>query len=169
MSLVRIEGLAKVQDRSSFDCGKPTYNDYLKKLARQHQSLGFAQTFVAIAGENPQVLGYISLAMGSVRLRDADPDVIAKMPKHPIPVLHVARLATSLEFAGRGIGALLLSHAADLAKVAAEYMGVYALELIADDEAAYQYYLKRGFLPLKGGSMHLYAPISTIRLARKRA
>jgi len=166
LSEVRIELLERHHDRETFDCGNEELNRYLKTLARQHHEQGFVKVYVAVEEGHSRVLAYIALAMGNVVLQDADECVFARLPRHPMPVLHVARLATDRHYAGRGIGSLLLSHAADIAIAASETVGVYALELIAKDAAAYQYYLRRGFLPLKGDSHRLYAPIATIRRAR---
>ncbi len=169
MADVKIELLEKRHDRKQFDCGNEELNNYVKTLARQHQDRGFAKTFVAVEEEHNVVLGYITLAMGSVLLQDADESVYARLPKHPMPVLHVARLATDLKSAGKGIGSLLLTYAADLAIAASKSMGVFAMELGAIDQAAYDYYLRRGFLPLKKNTMRLYAPLETIIQSREPA
>lgn len=166
MSEVKIELLEKRHGRKSFECGKEDLDRYIKTLARQHHELGFVRVYVAVEEGGSQVLGYIALAMGSVLLQDADESVFTRLPKHPMPVLHVARLATDRRYAGKGIGSLLLTYAADLALEASREVGVYALELIAMDDEAYAYYLRRGFLPLKGDSRRLYAPLETIRRAR---
>ncbi|CAN5702619.1 GNAT family N-acetyltransferase [soil metagenome] len=141
-------------------------NDYLKQRARQHQEKRFATTWVAVEEGQTRVLGYLSLAMGSVIFEHADPEVFRGLPRHPMPVLHVARLATDLTCQGKGIGSFLLGHAADVAIAASESMGVYALELLAVDVETYDYYLRRGFLPLQGESMRLYAPVATLLAGR---
>jgi GNAT superfamily N-acetyltransferase len=163
---VTIEPLGKQHDRSSFDCGNEELNQYLRQLARQHSDKGFAKTWVAVEVGNSRILGYIALAMGHVTFEGADPEVFARLPKHPMPVLHVARIATEKDFQGRGIASILLGHAADVAIAAAESIGVHALELIAIDRQAYEFYLRRGFLPLKGDTMHLYVPLKTLIAAR---
>jgi len=83
-----------------------------------------------------------------------------------MPVLHVARLATDRAYQGRGIASLLLGQAADIAIAASGTMGVYALQLVAVDQEAYDFYLKRGFLPLKGGTRYLYIPLQTLQSGR---
>jgi len=163
---VVIEPLEKRHDRKSFRCGKPELDNYIQALARQHQDKGFARVYVAVEQGQNQVLGYIALAMGNVVLQDADEAVFARLPKHPMPVLHVARLATDERFAGKGIASLLLTHAADIAIEASVSIGVHALELIAMDDEAYKFYLHKGFLPLKSDNMRLYAPVQTIIEAR---
>jgi GNAT superfamily N-acetyltransferase len=163
---IKIELLEKRHDRKRFDCGNQELDRYLKTLARQQHDQGFVKVYVAVEEGQNEVLGYFALAMGNILLQDADETVYARLPKHPMPVLHVARLATDKRFAGKGFGSLLLSHAADIAIAASESMGVYALELVAIDPSAYAYYLRRGFLPLMGDGMRLYAPLATIHQAR---
>lgn len=167
MAQVRIELLQKHHVRDAFDCGKEALDGYLKRLARQHQEKGFAKTFVAVEEGRADVLGFISLAMGHVTFENADEAVFARLPRHPMPVLHVARIATDRRYQGRGIASMLLAHAADIAIEASDSMGIYAMELEALDDDAYQFYLRRGFLPLKGDTMRLYVPIATLKAARE--
>jgi len=166
LASVRIEVLEKRHSRKNFSCGNSEIDAYIKTLARQHQERNFTKTYVAVEEGKADVLGYISVAMGSVLLQDADESVFSRLPKHPMPVLHVARLGTDTRFAGKGIASMLLAHAADLAIAASATVGVHALELHAIDQLAYDYYIRRGFLPLKGNTMRLYAPIDTLLAAR---
>lgn len=163
MGQVLIELLEKRHQRSDFDCGTPELNEFLKTRARQHQEKGFSKTWVAVEEGHARVIGFVSVSMGHVTFENADPEIFARLPKHPMPVLHGARLATDQSFQGRGIASLLLRHAANIAVVASESMGVFALELVAKDDDAYQFYLRRGFMPIKGDAKQLYAPISTIK------
>lgn len=167
MAEVVIELLEKRHNRKSFGCGKEEFDRYLKTLARQHHEQGFVKVYVAVEAGQSTVLGYLAVSMGNVVLQDLDDAIAARLPKHPMPVLHVARLATDQRYAGKGIGSMLLAHAADLALSASKTLGVYAIELVAADAEAYAYYLRRGFLPLKGDGMRLYVPLATVRAARE--
>jgi hypothetical protein len=80
--------LTKDHDRNSFDCGVPALNDYLKKYALQNQKKHAARTYVARRGN--QVVGYYSLAYGSVSLEEAPQSVKTDLPRHPIPVILLA-------------------------------------------------------------------------------
>jgi len=61
--------LTKDHDRNSFDCGVPSLNDYLKKYALQNQKKHVARTYVVTRGN--RIVGYYSLAYGSVSLEEA--------------------------------------------------------------------------------------------------
>jgi hypothetical protein len=83
--------LTKDHDRNSFDCRVPALNDYLKKYALQNQKKHAARTYVATRGN--RIVGYYSLAYGSVSLEEAPPSVESGLFRHPIPVILLARLA----------------------------------------------------------------------------
>ena len=40
-------------DRQGFDCGRQELNDWLRKVARQHQDKGLSKTFVATREDAP--------------------------------------------------------------------------------------------------------------------
>lgn len=63
----REEALDRRHDRSTFDCGVPALNDYLKRFARQNHESGGAKTFVAVASDSPvTVLGYYKISPGAI-------------------------------------------------------------------------------------------------------
>ncbi len=165
MPEVVIETLQNGHDRSAFDCGNDDLNRYLKQLAGQHQRKGFAQVYVAVRLGDLAVLGFATLSMGNVALEDLPEDLRSKLPRHPVPVTHVGRLAVDVSVQGKGIGSLLLAHCASVTVKAADSIGVYAMEIAAKDDVAYAYYLRRGFLPLSRQKNTLYVPVQTLKKA----
>jgi GNAT superfamily N-acetyltransferase len=165
---VTVELLDRQHERNHFDCGNLELNRFLRELARQHEQRGIAKTWVAVEPGNPKVLGFITISVGHVTFEETNPEMFARLPKHPMPILHVGRLATSKKCQGRGIASLLLAHAAKLAVVAPESMGIYALELVGVDPGAYEFYVRRGFLPVKGNTMRLYVPNTTLKAVLTR-
>jgi hypothetical protein len=97
--------LTKYHDRNAFDCGVLALNDYLKKYALQNQKKHAARTY---ATRGDRVVGYYSLAYGSVSLEESPQSVKSGLSRHPIPVILLARLAIDLIEQGRGLGAALL-------------------------------------------------------------
>ena len=54
-------------DRESFDCGRTELNDWLRKIARQHQAKGLSKTFVATLDDQPkQICGFYALTLTEV-------------------------------------------------------------------------------------------------------
>lgn len=154
-----IEPLSKRHKRDDFDCGEASLNEFLKKYARQNSAKNFGRTFVAVLPEETKVLGYYTLASGSVAFEV----VPEKLPRYPIPTAHLGRLATDLKMRGQGLGELLLVDALRRAVRVAAEIGIYAVELYALTENAKRFYLKYGFVELKDDDKHLYLPIETLR------
>jgi len=154
-----IEKLSSRHDRSAFDCGIEELNAYLKKYSGQHERRGISRTYVAVEeGENP-ALGYYSISSGAVSF-DAVPE---NLPRHPVPVALIGRLAVDKRARGHGLGETLLVHALRSAQRASAVVGIYAVVVDAWDEAARKFYLKYGFNELKDDRLHLYLSMRVIR------
>ena len=152
--------LTKEHDRNSFDCGVPALNDYLKKYALQNQKKHAARTYVATRGN--QIVGYYSLAYGSVSLEEAPHNVKSGLPRHPIPVILLARLAVDSSAQGLGLGAALLKDALLRTIQAAEIAGLRAMLVHAKDDSAKRFYEKFGFEPSPIDAYHLFVRFSDI-------
>lgn len=152
--------LTKDHDRNSFDCGMPVLNDYLKKYALQNQKKHAARTYVATRGN--RIVGYYSLAYGSVSLEEATQTVKAGLPKHPVPVILLARLAIDSTEQGRGLGAGLLKDAFLRTIQAAEIAGLRAMLVHAKDDAAKGFYERFGFESSPIDAYHLLMSLSDI-------
>jgi GNAT superfamily N-acetyltransferase len=152
--------LTKDHDRNSFDCGVAALNDYLKKYALQNQKKHAARTYVATRGN--RIVGYYTLAYGSVSLEEAPQIVKAGLPRHPIPVILLARLAVGSSEQGHGLGAALLKDALLRTIQAAEIAGLRAILVHAKDDAAKRFYEKFGFEPSPIDVYHLFLRLSDI-------
>jgi predicted N-acetyltransferase YhbS len=152
--------LTKDHDRNSFDCGVLALNDYLKKYALQNQKKHAARTYVATRGN--RIVGYYSLAYGSVSLEEAPQNVKSGLPRHPIPVILLARLAVDSAEHGRGLGAALLKDALLRTIQAAEIAGLRAMLVHAKDDSAKSFYGKFGFEPSPIDAYHLFLSLSDI-------
>lgn len=154
-----IEPLGKHHRRENFDCGEASLNEFLKKYARQNDKKNLGRTFVAVLPDDAEVKGFYTLSSGSVSFEV----VPEKLPRYPIPTIHLGRLATDLKMRGQGLGELLLIDALKRAILISAELGIYAVELFALTETARSFYLKYGFVPLKDDDKHLYLPIETLK------
>ncbi len=154
-----IETLGKKHDKESFDCGEESLNDFLKKYAGQNAKRGLGKTFVAVLPTERKVRGYYTLSSGSVEFENFQ----EKLPRYPIPTVHLGRLAVDDSMKGQGLGALLLIDALERAVKVADELGIYAVELYALNENAKRFYLKYGFVELRDDEKHLYLPIATLK------
>jgi GNAT superfamily N-acetyltransferase len=154
-----IEALSPTHDRAAFDCGEPSLDDFLKRFARQNDEKGLSRTYVAVLPDEPKVYGYYSLSSGGVRF-DTMPE---KLPRYPVPVIHLGRLAVDQSAKGQGLGKILLLDALKRAASVSKQLGIYAIEVYALNDAARDFYLKYGFASLLDDECHLYLTMKAIR------
>ena len=109
--------------------------------------------------DETEVRGYYTLLSGSISF-DILPE---KLPRYPIPTVHLARLAVDLKMRGQRLGEVLLVDALERSVLVTAEIGIYAVELYAKTEAAKKFYLKYGFVELKDDDKHLYLPLETLR------
>lgn len=144
-----------------FDCGQPALNQFLQRFALVNQKSNSAQTYVScFAGK---VVGFYSLAVGSIEPATAPPRVIKGIPQHPVPVMILARLAVHLQHQGAGLGKALLKDALMRTAQAADIVGIRALLVHAKDEPARQWYLNWEFEPSASDPFHLFLLLKDIK------
>ena len=152
--------------RAGFDCGKPPLDEFLRSFVTQYERRRLGRTFVAVrAADPPTVSGYYTLAAGSVAFPDLPRETAVKLPRHPVPVVLLARLAVDRSAQGRGLGRTLLVDALQRALGLSASLGIFAVEVQAIDEDAAGFYSKFGFAPLLDSPRHMYMPISAIEEA----
>ena len=137
-----------------FDCGQPALNQFLQRFALVNQKSNSAQTYVSC--HSGSVVGFYSLAVGSVEPAAAAPRVIKGIPQHPVPLMILARLAVDLRQQGVGLGKALLKDALLRTAQAADIAGIRALLVHAKDESARQWYLNWEFEPSPSDPFHLF-------------
>lgn len=159
----RIEKLQRTHAVEQFTCGQPELDRFLIRHALRAQQANSSQTYVGLSGNT--VIGFYTLVAGEVRHADAPERVVKGMPRHPIPILVLARLAVHIEWQGRGIGAGLLLNALGRTLQVADMVGVRALVVHARDDSAARFYRHFGFAPSPTDSRHLFMLIKDIRAA----
>lgn len=157
-----VEPFAKAHERSNFSCGRSTLDDFIRARVSQYEKRRLGKTFVAVGPGDKRVIGYYTLAAGAVAFEKLPEDAARKLPKHPVPVVLLARLAVDQPAQGMGLGEVLLLDALQRSLDLSTGLGVHAVEVDAIDDAAAAFYSKYGFVPLLDEPLHLYLPISTI-------
>lgn len=165
--MYRIERISKSHDKTSFDCGVDALNTFLQRYARQNDRKGLSRTYVLLEDGSDTVVGFYTLSAGSISFSSI-PDTV-KLPRYPIPTVHLGRLATSLSVRGRGLGELLLIDAMQRAVAASHSVGVFAIDVIAKSKEARRFYEDRSFIPLVDEPLHLFLPIATAEAALEQA
>jgi GNAT superfamily N-acetyltransferase len=165
LPLEAVVALTRDHDLGAFDCGQPPLNDYLRKYALTNQQNRSARTFVVARGR--AVVGYYTLAAGSVQVESAPDRVKKGLAKYPVPIILLARLAVDQQDKGKGVGKALLKDALLRALRASELVGCRALLVHAKDASAQAFYCKFGFEPSPSNELHLFLLMKDIESLTK--
>jgi GNAT superfamily N-acetyltransferase len=150
---------------SGFNSGEGSLDRWLCYHARAAAAAGSARTYVVIDAEQERVVGYHALAVASIEHRHATERVAKGMPRYPIPVVLLARLAVDRSVQGRGLGAFLLRDAMVRTAAGAEEFGIRALVVHALHDEARGFYRHHGLQPSRTDALHLMVLIKDIRAA----
>jgi ribosomal protein S18 acetylase RimI-like enzyme len=157
-----ISPLTKIHDRAEFSCGKASLDSFLRSHVTQYEKRRLARTYVATELGSTKVAGYYTLAAGALDASVLPEALRKKLPEHPIPTAHLARLAVDSSYKGKRLGERLLLHALDNALESAKIMGVFGVDVWAIDEQASAFYQKYGFTSLADDPHHLLLATKTI-------
>ncbi len=160
MAISEPEPLSAVHDVSTFSCGKPSLDRWLKTRALSNQENGF--TAVMVVHEANRVLGYYGLAPTAVLPATLPRSIRTGQPPDPVPCLLLGQLAADQNYAGKGIGTGLLRHALQRCVAAANLVGGRALIVNAVDIEAAQFWKRRGFSPSKDDPLVLFRSLADI-------
>ena len=159
-----VELLSKRHKRDTFESGEPAIDDFLRKYARQNQDENIGRTFVATVEGTSEVVGFYTLTVASVAREQFDEALVKRVPRYPLPVAHLGRLAVSSRAQKKGLGEHLLLHALSQILRVSRVVGIFAVEVRAKHERARRFYAKYGFVSLKDDPLHMYLPISDIEV-----
>ncbi len=158
-ALTEPQALTVDHDVAGFDCGEPALNDWLRSRALKNESR-FSRIYVVCEGRH--VIAYVCISAGSVERLEA-PGRVRRNAPSVIPVYVIGRLAVDRRYAGKGLGADILSDALHRIAVASASIGIAAVLVHAKDEAAKAFYLHCAeFIAYPEESRTLYLPIETV-------
>jgi GNAT superfamily N-acetyltransferase len=157
----RVEKLRREHAVEGFDCGREELNRYLLRYAWPNQQAGASQTYIGIADD--AIVGFYTLAVGHVTHEDAPARLTRGLPRHPVPIMLLARLAVDRRWHGRGVGRALLRDAMQRTLQAAEIAGIRAFAVHAKDEDARRFYEHFDFISSPVDPMHLFVLLKDVR------
>ena len=160
MSVSAPEPLSAAHDVSSFSCGKPALDHWLRNHALSNQEKGSAVAMVV--HDDGRVVGYYGLAPTAVVPTGLPRAVKTGQPPNPVPCLLLGQLATDLAYAGSGVGTGLLRHALIRCIEGARLIGGRALMVNALDADAAVFWRRRGFHPSKDDPLVLFRSMADI-------
>jgi GNAT superfamily N-acetyltransferase len=160
-----VEPLDGSHIRGIFACGRAPLDTFLRTLVTQYEKRRLGRTYVATAAGEKRAVGYYTLASSAVAFETLPQPLARKLPRHPIPVILIARLAVDREARGQGLGRHLLVDAMKRCLGLADRVGIHAIEVEAIDHEASTFYKKYGFVALADRPHHLFMPLATVQLA----
>lgn len=149
------------KQRRSFTCGVPALDEYLKQFAKGNHVKNIGKTFVLLA-EDESIIGYYTLSMGGVDFLSLPQEFSGRLPKYPIPIARIARLAVSIEKQRQRWGEFLLIEALHRIKDAAALVAAIGVVVDAKDEKAKAFYMRFGFKSFENNNLCFFLPLEKI-------
>jgi GNAT superfamily N-acetyltransferase len=142
---MEIRPLRQTDDRSSFASGEALLDRFFRAYAGQNQFRHYlGVTYVAV--DDDRVLGFATVAPGHLDVEELPVAARKKIPRYPLPILRLARLAVDRSVQSQGLGAQLLRFVFRLATNMASDYGCVGIIVDAKPEAV-PFYTKYGFVP----------------------
>lgn len=154
----------KAVDATSFRCGEPLLDEYIRRYASQDVRRNVARVFIAAPEQAPgHLAGFFTLSAGAVNCSDLPESLRKTLPRYPVPVALIGRLAVAGDFQGKGLGAILLADACQKVARASSTLAVAGIVVDAKNAASANFYRHFGFLDLPGQHTRLLLPAGTFR------
>lgn len=163
MTTFCIRPLDRSVNASKFSCGQPALDEYIVRYASQDERRSIARVFVATPHDDKlRLAGYYTLSAGSVNCHELPTVLARKLPRYPIPVALIGRLAVDRHVQGLGLGSVLLADACQKVIQASVVLAVAGVVVDAKDDSAAAFYRHFGFVPMPGQSHRLLLPMSVL-------
>jgi GNAT superfamily N-acetyltransferase len=142
---MEIRALRPSDDRSTFESGDEALDRFFRKYAGQNQFRHYlGVTYVAV--DESRVLGFATVAPGQLEIEELPASARKRVPRYPLPILRLARLAVDRSAQSQGLGMQLLQYVCRLAATMADDYGCAGVVVDAKPEAV-AFYAKYGFVP----------------------
>jgi hypothetical protein len=106
-------------DFSKFKCEKQEFADYLRSKAPEDDKNNIAKVWVFVSRER-EVLGYVTLIMS--QLSRSFHHELGKLTTHNyVPAILISEMAGHIDYAGRGVGRIMLGWVVSLALDLSQY------------------------------------------------
>lgn len=133
--------ITSAHDLENFCSGEPSLDIWLRSKALKNEGKA-SRTYVV--GQGDRVVGFYSLAVGSVAHEFSPGNIKRNMPD-PVPVIILGRLAVDQSAQGKGIGKALVRDAILRTIQAASIAGIRAILVHALHDRAATFYQECGF------------------------
>ncbi len=145
--MIEIRALREGDDRSTFRSDDPDLDRFFRQFAGQNQFRHHVGvTYVAV--EDQHVLGFATVAAAQVEIDGMPPAARQRLPRYPLPVLRLARLAVDRSAQRQGLGLQLLRFVLQLSRRMSDNYGCVGVVVDAKPDAV-AFYAKYGFVPVE--------------------
>jgi GNAT superfamily N-acetyltransferase len=145
--ILKIRRLEPEDDRTAFRSGNADLDRFFIRYAGQNQFRHhIGTTYVAIDAAD-LIVGFATVAASEIPPEGLPSTRRKRLPKYPVPVLRLARLAVDERAKGKGVGTALLRAILVLAHDLAESVGCLGLVVDAKPDAI-AFYERLGFVTL---------------------
>lgn len=142
-----IRSLRTSDNRSVFQSGDEALDRFFHLYAGQNQFRHYlGVTYVAVEGD--RILGFATVAPRHIDADSLPARMRRRLPRYPVPMLGLARLAVDRSVQSKGIGVELLRFVLKLASKIADEAGCAGVIVDAKPDAV-DFYSKYGFAPFE--------------------
>ncbi len=166
----RVTKLAPEYDLAGFDCGEPSYNEWLQRHAATSVQAGVAAVYILLEEhpETSRVVGYYAINPTQV-LRAETPKQLARGWPQTVPAWKLGKLAVHVDLRAdkdAQWGRQLLRDALETIVRVADAGGGKVIVVDADNQGLLGFYLRNGFKETGiEGDLAFYLKVSTARAA----
>ena len=170
---MEIRALRPSDDRSAFRSGDEALDRFFRSYAGQNQFRHYiGVTYVAV--DSGRIVGFATVAPRHIEIEDLPERTRKKLPRYPLPVLGLARLAVDESAQSMGLGSQLLRFVLKLAVKMADEVDCARVVVVDAKPGAVDFYARYGFAPfapLEGQSdarprpTGMWLPIQVIKKA----
>lgn len=160
---ITITALEKYHQRDMFVCGEESLELYIRRFANQDSKRRVSRVFVASPVDAPAAIaGYYTLSASHFDAQAMPLERQRKLPKYPVPVAVLGRLAVATAHQGQGLGHVLIADALQRVLQAGEVLAIYALMVDALNPKVAAFYQGFGFIPLPSQPLKLFLPLESV-------
>jgi predicted N-acetyltransferase YhbS len=148
--------LAAEDDRTGFDCGRESLNQWFHRHAWNNQALNASRTSIVCDADTGQIVGYVALSAAQIERGHLAKSQQRNRPD-PLPAILLGQLAVDRRFQGRGHARSLLQFALRTAVRLAGEIGCFAVVTHPLDDGVRAFYEQFGFETLPFDPRHSMA------------
>jgi len=158
-----------LHDRSTFDCGEPELNTFIKTQAMKHMAAGISRTLLLpsttpLGDGTLPIRAFYTISVSAISKKSLPPDQARKLPHYPIPVFVLAQLAVHHSYQTKGLGKITLITALKHFVAIQAHMKAYAIVVDCLNQHSEKFYSKYGFekLCIHNDRVRMFLPMKIV-------